>query len=96
MAWTFDSVVFLWREEGNYHLVRLPEAVADDIDEQVPLKNGFGSVKVSVGIGTSRWQTSVFPSKEERTYVMFIKKVIREQEGITLGDKVTVTLDVLS
>lgn len=96
MAWTFDSEVFLWREEASYHLVRLPEAAADDIDEQVPLKNGFGSVKVSVEIGASLWQTSVFPSKADRTYVMFIKKAIREQEGITLGDKVTVKLDVVN
>ncbi|MFD1714641.1 DUF1905 domain-containing protein [Amnibacterium flavum] len=73
----------------------LPEKVSDEIDAAVPFKGGFGSVKVDVLIGTSRWRTSVFPDSSRGCYVLPVKKAIRKAEGIELGDRVTVHLSVV-
>jgi hypothetical protein len=52
---------------------------------------GFGSVKVTAEVGSSRWQTSIFPQKGEG-YLLPMKAVIRKAEGLSEGDVVSVTL----
>ncbi|MFZ1361924.1 MAG: DUF1905 domain-containing protein [Candidatus Nanopelagicales bacterium] len=94
MAWTFESEIYLWHAGESWHLLNVPEDVADDIDEQVPDKRGFGSVRVKVTIGSFEWQTSVFPSKEQRTYVLPIKKAVRTAEDLAVGDRAQVTLEI--
>lgn len=94
MPWTFESEVWLWRPGESWHFMNLPEDVADDIDELVPDKRGFGSVRVAVKIGSSEWETSVFPSKELQTYILPLKKAVRTAEDLHDGDKATVTLSI--
>lgn len=53
---------------------------------------GFGSVRVTVEIGRSRWQTSLFPNKEEGGYLLPLKAEIRRSEGIVEGHEVRATL----
>jgi uncharacterized protein DUF1905 len=55
---------------------------------------GFGSVRVSVTIGGSTWQTSVFPG-EDGEYALPIKNSVCRTEGIEAGDVVTVQLHVI-
>lgn len=88
----------LWRwqardEEsgGAWFFVSLPFEVADAIDDTAPRK-GFGSVRVEVSIGSSTWRTSVFPSAEERTFVLPVKKVVRTAEGLVEGGPCRVRL----
>ena len=60
----------------------LPEDQTDDIDERYARRAaGFGSVRVEATIGSTRWQTSIFPSKENATYVLPLKKAVRVAEG---------------
>ena len=81
----------LWRwqardEEtgGAGFFVSLPFEVSDAIDDAGPRK-GFGSVRVEVTVGTSTWRTSVFPSAEEKTFVLPVKKVVRTAERLVEG-----------
>lgn len=53
---------------------------------------GFGSVKVAARIGDSRFQTSVFPSKE-LGWLLPTKASIRKAQGLAEGDLVTVDLE---
>jgi hypothetical protein len=55
---------------------------------------GFGSVRVSVRLGTTRWQTSLFPHKESGGFILPLKAAVRKAEGIGVGDSVTVALQV--
>jgi Domain of unknown function (DUF1905) len=55
---------------------------------------GFGSVRVKVQIGTTRWQTSLFPHKESGGFILPLKAAVRKAEGIGVGDSVTVQLQV--
>ena len=56
-------------------------------------RRGFGSVRVTVTLGDSRWQTSLFPNKDG-SWFLPVKKPVREAEGLLEGDEVEVTLEL--
>jgi hypothetical protein len=94
---TFTFVADLWEHDGAgaWHFVSLPEADADAIDAEVdPKAPGFGSVPVSVRIGDTRWETSIFPDRKRATYVLPVKKAVRAAEGLQAGATVEVELTV--
>lgn len=95
MKWTFSTDVFAWDEEGpSWRFLRLPVEVADEVRDVAGEPAGFGSVHVRIG-GTA-WATSVFPEKASGSYLLPVKKSVRDREGIDDGDRVTVRLDVAS
>ena len=54
---------------------------------------GFGSVKVTVRVGESQWQTSLFPQKSGGWFLP-IKKPVRLAEGLDFGDSVEGELEL--
>ena len=56
-------------------------------------RRGFGSVKVTVCVGESRWQTSLFPQKSGGRFLP-IKKPVRLAEGLDFGDSVEGELEL--
>jgi hypothetical protein len=54
-------------------------------------RKGWGAVKVSVRVGDSEWQTSVFPSKETG-WIVPVKAAVRKAEGLVEGNPVTLEL----
>ena len=57
-------------------------------------RRGFGSVRVEVRIGDSRWSTSVFPQTDGGWFLP-VKKAIARAEGVGAGDEVAVRLRLL-
>lgn len=55
-------------------------------------RGGFGSIKVTAGIGGSTFATSVFPSKDAG-WLLPVKAGVRRSEGIAEGDMIALTLD---
>jgi hypothetical protein len=87
----------LWEWDGGpaaWHFITLPEEVADEIKAitEGTARRGFGSVRVEVAVGPSRWSTSIFPSKETGSYLLPVKKDVRHRAGIEAGDDVAVDL----
>ena len=58
------------------------------------VKRGFGSVRVVVTLGKSKWNTSIFPDKQSGTYLLPLKTAVRRAEGIDDGDTVNFILDI--
>ncbi|WP_067707376.1 DUF1905 domain-containing protein [Nocardia yamanashiensis] len=88
----------IWEHDGpaSWHFLSLPEAIADEIEERYGTQaGGFGSVRVRVVIGESRWATSLFPDRKRATYVLPVKKPVRIAEGLAAGDRVAVDLSVV-
>ena len=56
-------------------------------------RRGFGSVKVTVQVGGTRWQTSLFPQKTGGWFLP-IKKPVRLAEGLEEGQPVEVLLEL--
>ncbi|MET3963628.1 hypothetical protein ABIE44_003562 [Marmoricola sp. OAE513] len=90
----FTAELFLW-SDGGWYFVRLPVEAAEEVRDLVTAPpTGFGSVRVEVTIGTSRWRTSVFPDKASGSFLLPVKKPVRVAEGIDDGDEVRVLLEV--
>ena len=95
MVWTFDTEIFLWKADASWHFLLLPTDVAQEIDD-VPLpRRGFRSLRVDVTVGDTTWRTSVFPSKSDASYLLPVKKSVREAEGLSAGDTCTVQLTLV-
>ena len=82
-------------EPGSWFFVSLPFETSDVIEEEAGPGKGFGSVRVEVTIGGSTWRTSVFPSAEEKTYVLPVKKAVRVAEDLVEGRPCRVVLRTL-
>ena len=50
-------------------------------------------MRVRVTVGSSTWSTSVFPSKDG-TFLLPVKKAVRQAEDLEQGEVVTVELEV--
>ena len=70
------------------------EAIASHAFErrlEMGRRRGFGSVRVTVTLGGSTLQTSLFPNKDG-SWFLPVKKPVRLAEEIAEGDEVTVEL----
>ena len=91
----FDAEVWEQPTTGAWHFVSLPEAEADEIEEAFGRSaRGFGSIKVTVTIGSSCWSTSLFPDSKRRTYVLPVKKAVRVAESLAAGSRARVAIVV--
>ena len=76
-----------------------PEAaeaiVAHEFERRLEMgkRRGFGSVKVTVTLGESTWQTSLFPNKDG-SWFLPVKKPVRVAEGLVEGEEVAVELEL--
>ena len=95
MPYELDAQLWQWdaRREDSWTFLAVPPDVADDILEVAEaVTRGFGSVRVEVTLGSTTWQTSLFPDAKQRTYVMPVKKAVRKAEGVEVGDTVHLRL----
>ncbi|MGB8860340.1 MAG: DUF1905 domain-containing protein [Ilumatobacteraceae bacterium] len=87
-AFEFEASVWMWNGGGatSWHFITLPFDVTDEIDEIcTESKRGFGSVRVKATIGTTTWTTSVFPSKEQQSFILPVKAPVRKAERLADG-----------
>ena len=97
MTYVFEAEVWEWSSKTSWFFVSLPEDEADEIEERFGRRAaGFGSIRVEVTIGSSTWRTSLFPSNEEKTYVLPLKKAVRTAEGLGPGSVAAVELVVVT
>ena len=90
----FEGVVWEYAGEAPWYFISLPAYESELIRERVPRGPGFGSVKVTVRIGATTWNTSVFPDKARGVYVLPVKRSIRDAEGLGPGVLASVELKI--
>ena len=59
-------------------------------------KSAWGSIRVTVTIGSTRWKTWIFPDKKRGAYLLPLKAAVRAKEKIGPGDAVAATIEILS
>ncbi len=91
---TFTANVWLWNGEASWTFVSVPKPIAEAIKQSLPdnKRKAFGTVKVTVQINYTRWQTSLFPDKKSGAYVLPLKASIRQKEQIHEGMPVEILL----
>ena len=89
----FDGELWYWRGPAPYHFVTVSEEASADLRALSPIVTyGWGVIPVSVRIGETEWETSLFP--KDGRYVVPIKDVVRKAEGLAEGDSVVVQLAI--
>jgi hypothetical protein len=94
----FSLSTKLWLYPGKigWHFLSLPPEVAAEIEDRYSFnKRGWGSLRVQVTVGSTIWKTSIFPDKKNKTYLLPVKKEVRQQESFGDGDVVKYQLQVL-
>ena len=93
-----DFIAPLWAWEARRELwtfVSLPVDLAPMLRELGQAgRRGFGSVPVRVRVGTTTWRTPVFP-QGDGTWILPVKRAIRDAHGLAVGDDVHVDLEPL-
>ena len=97
MTYSFTSELWEWTAKTSWFFLSVPEADADDIEEQHGrTAAGIGSIRVEVTIGDTTWRTSIFPSTSEKTYILPVKKAVRKAEGLEPGSSAVVHLAIVT
>jgi hypothetical protein len=95
MAAQFTSDLWAHGDEpGSWHFVTLPPDVSDDLTELAGPRPGFGSIRVTATLGSTTWQTSLFPDAKRGALVLPVKKTVRAAERLTAGDRCEVTVEL--
>ncbi len=97
MRFQFEAELWRWTARRElWTFVSLPEeasAEIHDLADSLP-RAGFGAVRVSARIGATRWRSSVFPGDEGR-YALPVSAAVRRAQGLELGERVRVDVEVL-
>ena len=88
--------VWLYQGIGGWHFVNLSAKQSTMIRSLFSMEaRPFGSIPVSVTIGSTQWKTSLFPDKKSGTYLFAIKAALRIKEKIAAGDTVVANVQIL-
>lgn len=89
----FLGELWYWRGPSPYHFITVPEEACIGLRAMSALVSyGWGMIPASVHLGNSRWDTALFP--KDGRYVVPVKDVVREAEGLSIGDIVAVQVAV--
>ena len=95
VTFRFEAVLWEWSSSASWVFLSLPTDVTDEIRERSTRpRRGFGSIPVAVSIGDTSWTTSVFPHSENDTFILPVKKAVRAEQGLSVGDSATVKLSL--
>ena len=99
LSYSFTTDLWVWlspKKATAWHFITVPQ---DDADHMrffsAHLTRGFKSLRVCARIGDTEWKTSIFPSTERGSYILPVKKSVRQNENIGEGDPVKVFLKIL-
>ncbi|KAA9087205.1 DUF1905 domain-containing protein [Microbacterium radiodurans] len=96
MIFEFDAEVFRWTARTqDWFFAAVPDEISADIREIPRMPRGFGAVRVRARIGGSRWETSIFPDSDRGTYILPLKRSVRDAEGIGSDGVVRVGLETV-
>lgn len=77
--------------DGGWHFVTLPK----DISKEIRDKYGKGMHKAEVRVEKSEYRASLFWHTIDQAYIVAIKKMIREKEGIFKGDLIKISFKLV-
>lgn len=87
--------VWLYPGDAGWYFVTLPKKQSEIIKQTCgKAKRGWGSIPVTVTIGKTSWNTSVFPDKKAGAYLLPLKFEIRKKENISTNDTIYFVLDI--
>lgn len=102
MRYDFEAELWHWTARRDvWTFVTLPEPASEEIRDAVGgLARGFGSVRVAAEAAGVRWRTSIFPGSSAdpsggASYVLPIKRAVREAAGAEPPERIRVRLELV-
>lgn len=93
----FEGELWLHQGQGGWTFITLPQDCADQIRFYTGSRTGraWGMIKVSARIGSSSWETAIWPDKASGSFLLPVKAAVRKREGVAAGDTAAVSLRLL-
>lgn len=104
MKCKIKAKVWLWvgasgSTKGSWHFVTIPPEISEKIEKKYrSAHRGWGSLKVKANFGKTLLETSMFKNKREKnylTYILPLKKTLRQEAGIQDGDILEFSLEII-
>ncbi|MDF2506706.1 MAG: hypothetical protein K0Q52_565 [Microbacterium sp.] len=93
MQLRIEGPIWYWRGPAPFHFVTVPSAESEMIHEVAPVVTyGWGMIPASVTIGSTTVTTALWP--KDGGYIVPIKKVLQDHEGLGVDDVVELVLDI--
>ncbi len=93
--YTFTAKLWLYPGHAGWVFATVPKKETVRIKELTKgLKRGWGSVPVSVTLGKTTWNTSIFPDNRSGTYLLPVKALVRKKEEVMEDDVVLISISI--
>ncbi len=93
--YNITSKVWIFPGVASWHFATIPSKESEEIKTTFSgLKRGWGSFRVKVILGSSSWETSIFPDKRAGVFALPLKKDVRKKENNTYGDTISFVLTI--
>ncbi len=94
-TYQFRARVWLYPGDAAWHFLTVPKKESEAMKKRYGAKKrGWGSIPVTVRIGGTEWDTSVFPDSKSGTYLLPLKAQVRRSEGLFEGETADVRIRV--
>jgi len=95
MKYELTGELWKYTGEGAWYFITLPQEYTDEIKVlRNPNSKNFGSVKVKATIGSTSWQTSIFPDNKVGSFLLPVKKDIRIKNNLAEGQLVAYKIEI--
>ncbi|SCX80307.1 DUF1905 domain-containing protein [Flavobacterium caeni] len=83
----------LWRHGSGWQFISVPAQMSAEIRRLLQNEEeGWGRLKAVAQIGDTSWKTAIWFDTKQQTYLLPVKKEIREKNKIENGQTVSVSL----
>ena len=96
VIYEFETQLERYPGVNAYFVCYLPSDVAAEIDAvSHGLRGGFGSVRVRVTLDSYVWSTSIFRDAKRSSYLLLIKKNVRERFKLEHDSRLNLALELV-
>jgi Domain of unknown function (DUF1905) len=99
---TLTATLWIWSSDkapASWHFLTIDGEAGEAIHAlalmrrlETGRRRGWGAMKVTARVGGTEWQTSIFPEKDSKGWLLPVKAAVRKTEGLVVGDIVEVTV----
>jgi hypothetical protein len=80
---------------GGWHFLSLPKKQSHIIKNVFSdMHRGWGSIPVTVTVGITTWDTSIFRDSKKDCYLLPLKSEVRKKEKIEDGDTISFLIEI--
>ena len=95
IKYQFKATPWQYAGKGAWIFVSLPLKISKEIRKYFkPEEEGWGRLKTTAQIGSSKWKTAIWFDTKANTYLLPLKSEIRKRENIDAGKPVKVIIKI--